>query len=227
MIQGWKWARRWLLLLVAGAVLMQSGCLWLAVGAGTAAGCAAGFAYLKGEVPQTYVASFDDTWNAAQTSLTELGMPVVSAEKKSNKSGTIKSRLGNGDAVAVQIDEDASTFPADGPVSRVGVRVALMGDYPISDRILSQIGAHLVPPAAVTKAPGVVPIPGTKPATGSAVVPAGWTGVPSPTPPAPPATTAPAVNPAARIAPTPQPANAMPATTAPPPLATPEPEARQ
>lgn len=235
MIQGRKSLPRLALLAIAGLTLIQSGCLWVAVGAGAAAGCAAGYAYLKGEVPQTYIASFDDTWNAAQTSLTELGMPVVSVEKKTNKSGTIHTQLGNGDAVALQIDEEPGTFPADGSVTRVGVRVAMMGDYPVSDRILNQIGAHLVAPGAVSRGPGnaVVPVAGTQPAPGTnAVVPATWTGVPSGTTPPPPlASTNPGTTPITPANPAATPASrpmvGFPASTPPPPLATPDPETKK
>jgi hypothetical protein len=217
--------RRLGLLALASVTLIPTGCLWVAVGAGAAAGCAAGYAYMKGEVPQTYVASFDDTWSAAQTSLGELGMPVISAEKTTSTSGTIRTRLGKGEVVAIQIDEEPSVFPADGPVTRVGVRVAVLGDYPVSDRILTQIGAHLTPPGAAARAPsgGIVPARSVAPQN-TTVTPASWTGVPSVTPPPPPRPAAAGTTPPPPASSTP--AAILPASTPPPPLATPEPPTR-
>lgn len=175
--------RRWLWIRWGGVVylglglltLANGGCLWVA--AGVASGAAVGYAYCKGKVSQCYNANFDDAWAAARTALTELGMPVLHEEHESNGCGFIESQTGDGDRVRINLETEPSKFPAEGPLTRICVRVALFGDHPVSYRLLDQISAHLVaaplagPPAPLPAPPPVVgqtkPIPpaGTPPQT--------------------------------------------------------------
>jgi hypothetical protein len=136
---------------------MNAGCL--AVVAGVGAGAAVGYAYCQGKICEAYSASLDDTWAATRTALAELGMPVLNEEHESNGCGCIESRTVEGDRVKVHLDVMSSPFPAEGPITRVCVRVALFGDHPVSVRILDQVGMHLV------AIPQAVPPPGTAPGT--------------------------------------------------------------
>ncbi len=176
---GSNW-RRGLWLALALLTLANGGCLWLALGA-AAGGTAVGVAYARGKVHSTFAASFDDTWVATRTALTELGLPILEEKRESLGSGYIRSRAGDDAKIQLYFDTEPSKFPAEGPVTRVGVRVDFLGNYDVSARILSQISAHLAVapegPAAVLGTPGPVPNSGN-------VVGAGWTG---PTPPPPPA----------------------------------------
>ena len=138
-------ANRLFYLAVAALALTQGGCLLIA--AGCAGGAAAGYCYCNGKLCNTYLASLDDTWSATRTALADLAMPVLEEERQGTN-GFIKSKLSDGDIVRIYLDLQESKFPADGPVTRVCVRVAAFGDHPASGRILDQIGVHLAPPAA-------------------------------------------------------------------------------
>ena len=84
----------------------------------------------------------DSVWTAAQQALTDLSMPVVSAVRD-NDSATIETRTGDGDKVKISLEPRPSRVPADGEWTHVTVRVALLGDGPVTERILNQIDAHL------------------------------------------------------------------------------------
>lgn len=169
--QGWKAT----LYLALGLMsLASSGCL-LAV-AGVAGGAAAGYAYHRGKVGQEFQAGFPDTWAATHAALVELGMPIVSEEKQAD-TGFIESRTAENDRVRIYLDSHTSKIPAEGTLTRVGIRVATFGDQPVSDRILYQIGAHLTP------TPGGVPVSAPSPQSGE---PPLVSSAPKATPTAPP-----------------------------------------
>jgi hypothetical protein len=140
-----RWAAN---VLVVTLAVANSGCLLVAAGA--AGGAAAGYAYYKGKVCETYTASLDDTALALRTALGELGMPILS-EKREGTSGSLESRTAAGDRVRIQLEAEASKIPADGQVTRLCVRVATFGDELVSARVLTQVGFHLAPAAAVSQ----------------------------------------------------------------------------
>ncbi len=125
-------------LLLALVALGQAGCLLVAAGA--AGGAALGYAYYRGKVCQGYAASLPDTWAATHTALAELGFPITSEDQPA---GVIESRVGS-DVIKIKVDAYASPYDPV-PVTQVCVRVATFGDHPLSERVLAQIGAHLVP----------------------------------------------------------------------------------
>jgi hypothetical protein len=137
-------------LMVAGLSLCQGGCLLVAAGA--AGGAAAGYAYYRGKVTQAYCANLEDTSAAVHAALNELGMAIVS-EEKSGTGGCIKTQTGDGDRVRIQLAVVPSKFPAEGPLTEVSVRVRAFGDHPVSERILCQVGYHLVPAPALNPPP--------------------------------------------------------------------------
>ncbi|HXG08934.1 MAG TPA: DUF3568 family protein [Gemmataceae bacterium] len=148
----WRtWRRRAACLAAAAVLLPGSGCLLVAAGAGAAAG-GVGYAYYKGKVCRSYPASYTDVWAAAQTALTELGLPLESLEQEAG-GGTITSRTADGSRLRVYVEAEPSRIPVEGVSTRVCVRVATFGDEALSQRLLDQIGYHLVP------------VPGTVPAT--------------------------------------------------------------
>ena len=188
-----KWKNRLALACLALAALAQAGCLVVAAGAAAAG---AGYIYYKGEVPQTFAASIDDTRSAARAALTELGMPITAEEKESAGRFVLKSKLANGDVVRVNVEAEPGKFPAEGPVTRVGVRIATLGDYSASDRLLAQIGAHLVPQTPAPGAPpsGINLMAPQSPAAGlpGTIVPVSATKITPPKPPdLPPSTSEP------------------------------------
>src|SRR5713101_6931763 len=133
-------------LVLAALALSNSGCLLVAAGA--AGGAAVGYAYSKGKVCQTYSATFEDTWAAAQAALNDLGMPLVKWEQHAG-SGFLESRTADKERVRIYLDAQPSRFPAEGQLTHVGVRVATFGDHPVSVRLLDQVSVHLAPPAVV------------------------------------------------------------------------------
>src|SRR5262249_12803942 len=151
---------------------------------------------------------FADSWAATHTALAELGMPVE-MEGNEGSRGFINTRTHEGDRVRINVEMLPSRVPAEGPLTRVGVRVATFGDRPYSEQVLSQVGLHLALPGAVGTPPGV-PNAGIAPA-----------GAPGPPPLAP---TAAQGAPAQQTGPpplAPTPAQGAPAPqTGPPPLPT-------
>jgi hypothetical protein len=158
---------------MAGAALANSGCLLAVAGVGaTAAGAAGYLVYEGGEVVRRYDASYADVRNAVFTALAELGMPVLSEKSAGDGTGTIISRVADDDRVTITLETKVSRIPAEGPLTRVGVRVATWGDPPLSGRILDQVSSHL---AYVRPAPGttaMVPAPtGVVPAVAQSPAP--------------------------------------------------------
>lgn len=159
-------------ILIAAAVLVNSGCLLVAAGA--CAGGAAGYVYFKGKVCENYVADFGDAWAATHTALHELGMPIEK-EDRDGMTGVIHTHTTTGESVLVDLETTISPIPAQGSITRVGVRVATFGNYDISEQLLHQVSGHLVTaPAGVNPQ---VPPPGAP--------------VPVPPPPPGPSSTAP------------------------------------
>jgi hypothetical protein len=174
--------------------LANGGCLLVAAGA--AGGAAVGYAYYKGKASGQYNASLADTWNAAHAALRELGMPMLS-EETGKGTGFIESRTAEGEQVRLYLETEQSKIPAEGEVTRLCVRVGTFGDWAVSERILNQVGMHLVPLGSP------VPTSTTQPnAAAQGVI---QTGAFTPTPAVPP------------------PAAAPPTQTPPPPLLPPEP----
>jgi hypothetical protein len=146
---------RWFFsLLVAALTFVSSGCLAAAVTVGVVGAGAAGYVYYQGAVPRNYPVGMDSAWTATQQALTDLGMPILSAVRDSD-SATIETRTEDGDKVKITLEPRASRVPADGEWTHVSVRVALLGDDPVTERILNQIDTHLPAHAqpAVQQAP--------------------------------------------------------------------------
>ncbi|HEV3261181.1 MAG TPA: DUF3568 family protein [Gemmataceae bacterium] len=148
---------------LAALALANSGCL--VVAAGAAAGGAAGYAYYKGKVTRAYSASFNDTSAAVHSALTELGMPVE-GETPEAGSTLIHSRTADSERVRISVETTGSATLPGSPLTEVSVRVGNVGfgDEAVSERILYQVGAHLVarpaagPPAGPPAPPALGPV---------------------------------------------------------------------
>jgi hypothetical protein len=185
-LQDAKWRRVAGLAILALVPLLNCGCLAVAAGAAATGVAAAGFVYFEGKDSREYPAGLEDTWQATRVALADLGMPIVRAEREENK-GSLESRTAENEVVNLGVDTVPGKSPADPPLTRVSVRVALLGDHPVGTRILDQIGYHLVPTAAKGQPP-LAPTPGTgggpPPAT---TEPPRWSApAPAPAPPSPP-----------------------------------------
>jgi hypothetical protein len=132
---------------LAAFTVVNSGCLAVAA-AGAVAGGAAGYAYCKGKVCSTYIASPNDTWVALHAALNDLGLPIVS-EQNGPDEHSIESRTANGERIRIYLDTVPNEIPTESPLTRICVRVATFGDHAVSTSILDQVSTHLVaPPAA-------------------------------------------------------------------------------
>ena len=159
-------------LLLVAAALANSGCCCLLVGAGVAGaagGLGGGYAYYKGKVCETYDADFENAWAATRTALTDLGMPVV---KEEHDKGFLESRTAEEKRVRIYVKAEKSKIPAEGPRTRVCVRVAIFGDQHTSLRILDQVGLHLTPVPSAGPPPAASPSPSPSQTAVPAVVPA-------------------------------------------------------
>jgi hypothetical protein len=161
---GRRWGRA-IYPLLAALALANSGCLLAAAGVAAGGAAATALIYHDGQVCRVYAASFEDTWAATQTALTELGMPLDEAVKEDPLKGTLKSRLADGDKVTIHLEAEPSRVPSEGTVTRVCIRVAIFGDHPVSERILDQVSLHLVPPTLAAPAAAIAPVAGPAPST--------------------------------------------------------------
>jgi hypothetical protein len=162
--------RRWILGGMAVVLLANAGCLAAAAVAGAAAaGGTAGYVYLKGNVPDDFNADFNSTWAATKTALADLRLPVTH-EDRTDKRGTLVSKSGTGDTITLVLESRVSKVPADGPITRVNIRVGTLGDEKLSDRILEQVALRLYPAPPLPQSPAAVS-PGVAPASFQTVPP--------------------------------------------------------
>src|SRR5947209_6098791 len=110
---------RLIYLLLATIALANSGCLVVAAGAAT--GGAVGYAYYRGNVTRFYAANLEDVRAATRSALSELGMPIT--EKNESDGYLIDTRTTDGDRVRINLELQTSRIPAEGALTKVGVRV--------------------------------------------------------------------------------------------------------
>jgi hypothetical protein len=148
MSRSWKtWRKRAFLATVAGLLLVNGGCLFLAASAAVGGAAGAGYVYYRGKVTRPYNASFNDVWAASHAALTDLGMRVES-EGRDALTAEIHSLLADGSKVRIYFDVKESKIPAEAPLVVLGIRVGTLGDEAASVRILNQIDLHLSHPVA-------------------------------------------------------------------------------
>jgi hypothetical protein len=144
-------------LLLAGILaLVQLGCL--VVAAGVAGGAAAtGYFYWRGRLCHDYLATPPDTLAAVRTALAEMQFPIIAEESK-NGTVYLGSRTADGSTIRIWVEPIPSRIPAEGTLTRVSIRVSVFGDETLSNRILDQVGRHLVPPMLLQPAPQAPPV---------------------------------------------------------------------
>jgi hypothetical protein len=135
-------------LLLALSALASGGCLAVAVGAVAAGGAAAGYTYYRGGVASDYAADFNRTWGATYLALGDLGMPAQDPKRASGNAGSLDSQTREGKNVHITLTTRQGQIPAAGPITEVQVRVGILGDRALSEKLLDQIQARLTSPAA-------------------------------------------------------------------------------
>jgi Protein of unknown function (DUF3568) len=145
-----KWLSRLALPALALAALGNGGCLLFAAGAAGAAGVS--YVYYNGLLYRDYHANMADSLAAVRTSLTDLQFPILE-QKADTGTAYVKTRTADGHSVRIHLDVVPSPIPAEGSLTRVGIRVGFSGDEAVSARILEQINLHLAPPGTATPTP--------------------------------------------------------------------------
>jgi hypothetical protein len=143
--------------MLALAALVNTGCL-LAVAGLAGAGAAAGYVYYNGLLYRDYHANLADTLAAVRSALVELQFPIRE-EKTDTGSAFIKTHTSDGTTVRIYLDVVPSPIPAEGAITRVGIRVGIAGDEVVSAGILNQVNRHLVPPTMLPSPPGTTMAP--------------------------------------------------------------------
>ena len=150
-------------LLLAASTLASGGCLAVAIGAGAAGAAVAGYTYYRGGVAQDYAADFNAAWNASQLALHDLGMTAQGMKRDSENEGSLDSTTGEGKNIHITLETRPSKIPVEGPITHIHVRVGLVGDRPLSERLLAQIQTHLSAPQRAVPLPAVSQFPQTSP----------------------------------------------------------------
>lgn len=118
-----------------GAVLLGVALISLSPGCVVVAAGAAGggtVAYVKGELQDTLVTPIEPATAAAEKAIADFGL-ATEATSKSGLVSQFVTRLADGTRIVIKLESMAPD------VTRVGVRVGLMGDKALSRRILDGI----------------------------------------------------------------------------------------
>jgi hypothetical protein len=139
-------------IIACGWLALVGGCAESAVIA--AAGVTAGFglaqgraeAFINGELKAARMAPLDQTWQAALAAMRELQVPVK-IERHSQYHAYLMARAEGGPEIKIHLK-------AKGPlITKIEVRIGIMGDQAVSQLVLARIEHHLdIPHAPV--APG-------------------------------------------------------------------------
>jgi hypothetical protein len=144
------------LLVLALTGLVNAGCLVAAVGAGAAGAAVAGYTWCNGLLYRDYPATLADSTSAVRAALLEMQFPIV---KETSDTGTafVRTSTGDGHTVRIYLDVVPSPIPAEGALTRVSIRVGVIGDEAVTARILDQVARHLVSPHGLPPASGAAP----------------------------------------------------------------------
>jgi hypothetical protein len=122
-------------LLLAGSLVLNSGCWLLVVGAAAGAG-AVTVAYVNGDLKATYGYGYDRVVAATEKSIDQLGF-TKAEEQKDAISDTFHTHNAKGDSVKIVVtrSSDSSTD--------VDIRIGTFGDEQLSMEINDKIKANL------------------------------------------------------------------------------------
>ncbi len=147
--------RRFVFVLLAGLTLAQTGCLLalagLAAGAGTT-----GYFYCKGRIYRDFSAPLPAVRNAVHAALVDMHFANFTEDSKDGKALFV-TKATNGKKVRIYVDSMPSPIPAEGLLTRVGIRVGAFGDESTSGRLFDRVAFRLANPAPVETAPAGPP----------------------------------------------------------------------
>lgn len=118
-------------MLLAGVLTITSGCLAVAAGAGAGA-----VAWVRGDLEASLNARFDRTVNATNKAIEQLGFAKLS-EQKDALLGTIVARNAADKKIEIKLNTVADN------VTKVRIRVGVIGDEALSMTILEKIKSNL------------------------------------------------------------------------------------
>ncbi len=116
-------------------MVLTTGCILVAAGAGAAAGVGT-YAYVSGELKTTLDAPLDRTWAATQAAMKDLNYPITSEQKDALEARLI-ARTAADKKVTVKLVKVTNN------TTEVRVRVGTFGDESLSQLILEKIKARL------------------------------------------------------------------------------------
>jgi hypothetical protein len=158
---------------LAGLLLAaNAGCLVVAGAAAAAGGAAAGYAYFAAPVYQEFPLAVPDAAAATRAALADLQLPLVH-EEQTPEGLKIESMTGEQKKILIVLTARPQKLPSDGVVTRISIRVAILGDDLVSGRILDQIHIHL--PGLPGVAAPVDPDAPLSPRVGRVILPEGPT----------------------------------------------------
>jgi hypothetical protein len=122
-------------LLLAGSLVLNSGCWLVVVGVAAGAG-AVTVAYVDGDLQVTYGYSYDKVVAATEQANTQLGF-ARPEEQKDELSDTFHTHTAKGDSVKIVVTK------ATGSSTKVDIRIGAFGDEVMSNSINDKIKANL------------------------------------------------------------------------------------
>ncbi len=153
---------------LAGLLLVaNAGCLVVAGAAAAAGGAAAGYAYFAAPVYQEFPLAVPDAAAATRAALADLQLPLVH-EEQTPEGVKIESMTGEQKKILIVLTARPQKVPSDGVVTRISIRVAILGDDLVSGRIVDLIHIHL--PGLPGVAPPVVQGAQASPLVGRVVI---------------------------------------------------------
>jgi hypothetical protein len=124
-----------LVLAMAGAVSLTTGCAFLVAGGAAAAAGSGTYLYINGAVEAEYQAPFEKVWEACERVVAELhGRDVVPT--KDISSGTIEAVI-DGEKVVFTLNYRAKD------VTKLAIRVGTFGDRLAAQRLHDKVGEYL------------------------------------------------------------------------------------
>ncbi len=133
-----SWKKGFALILLLFAAMAGTGCaLFIAAGAGAAAGVGTA-QYISGELKQAYAAPMEKTWNASLAAVEELKMkPSEKSIDNTDQNRVIKGKTQDGRDFQISLEAMAKD------VTMVKVRIGVFGDEDYSKKVQEAIANHL------------------------------------------------------------------------------------
>lgn len=122
------------LAVLAGIMILSSGCALLVVGA--AAGAGAGtYAYVDGELKENESVSYDAAYNATMAAAKDMGYAVIDNQKGS-VTAKVTVRTTDDKKILITLNKQS---PA---ITEIRIRVGTFGDESLSRQVLARIKSH-------------------------------------------------------------------------------------